>query len=156
MPLARRGAGSVTDRWLRPVSLVPLPYALLMILAPRARLTQRIIAGDRLFLAYAGLYTALLARATRADPWGALGIARLDTAAITRFIGDPDHGLITVWTHMTTSDLFIARWIYRDSLARGAVARLPILAQALFGPLGLLLYLLTRRREPEAAPPPRA
>jgi hypothetical protein len=154
MRLRNRARGSATDRWLRPVSLVPLPYALLMVLAPRARLTQRVMAGDRLFLAYAGVYTALLARATRADPQGALGIMRLDTPAIARFIGDPDRGVITVWTHMTTSDLFIARWIYRDSLARGAVARLPILAQALFGPLGLLLYLLTRRSRPHGVPKP--
>jgi hypothetical protein len=47
---------------------------------------------------------------------------------------------------MTTSDFFIARWIYLDSLKVGKPARLWIFVQAYLGPIGLLGYLLSRRR----------
>ena len=140
----------LADRLLYPVSLVGQPLVLLMLLAPRARFTRRVVGSHLPFLLYGGLYTALVLRSARNDPAVFRRVLRLDLDAITAFMGDRNSGVITVWTHMTTSDLFIARWIYLDSLARGAPARVPILLQFFGGPVGLLLYLLRRGRADDA------
>ena len=136
----------LTDRLLYPVSLLGQPFVLLMVLAPRSRFTRRVVGSNLIFILYGGLYTALALRAIYRNPELVPRVMRLDLDAIARFMGDRDSGVITVWTHMTTSDLFIARWIYLDSLARGKPARLPVLVQFLSGPVGLLGYLLGRGR----------
>jgi hypothetical protein len=130
---------------LRPISVAGWPLVMLMLVAPRAELTRRIMGSTVIFTLLGGVYTALAVRSMLKDPATVKEIVRLEPKAVARYMGDRD-GAITVWTHMTTSDLFIARWIYLDSLERGAPARLFILTQFLAGPVGLLGYLLVGRR----------
>ena len=140
----------LTDRLLYPVSLFGQPLVALMLLAPRARFTRRVVGSNLPFLLYGGLYTLLVMRGALKDPEVFRRIMRLDLDAITQFMGDRDSGVITAWTHMTTSDLFIARWIFLDSLARGKPARLPIVLQFFGGPVGVFVYLLSRRNTDNA------
>ena len=65
-----------------------------------------------------------------------------------------DSALAAGWLHYLAFDLFVGAWIVRDGLARGLhpLLVLPCLPLTfLFGPAGLLLYLLLRlvRRAPE-------
>lgn len=58
-----------------------------------------------------------------------------------------DAALVAGWFHYLAFDLFVGAWIVRDGLGRGLhpLAILPCLPLAfLFGPSGLLLYLLIR------------
>ncbi|MCB0074886.1 MAG: DUF4281 domain-containing protein, partial [Caldilineaceae bacterium] len=51
------------------------------------------------------------------------------------------------WVHFLAFDLFVGRWVYLDSRARGITAWLvsPILFVVLMlGPLGFLLYMAVR------------
>jgi hypothetical protein len=65
-----------------------------------------------------------------------------------------DSALAAGWLHYLAFDLFVGAWIVRDGIARG-IHKLLILPSLpltfLFGPAGLLLYILVRllRRTPE-------
>lgn len=55
--------------------------------------------------------------------------------------------LLAGWLHYLAFDLFVGTWIVRDGVGRGILhlLLLPCLALTfLFGPVGLLVYLLTR------------
>ena len=58
-----------------------------------------------------------------------------------------DSALVAGWFHYLAFDLFVGTWIVRDGLDRGVPALLILLCLPLtflFGPAGLLLYLLLR------------
>ncbi len=141
-----RDESTLGDKWFLPITLLSQPFVLLMLVAPRAQITRRIVESQLFILAYAAVYAALVVRALIKNPRLFLRVMRLDAVAVAEFLGDRDIGMLPAWVHMTTSDMFIARWIYLDSMERNAPARLPILMQYLSGPLGLLGYLLTRRK----------
>ena len=61
-------------------------------------------------------------------------------------LAEPDLATIS-WLHMLPGDLFIGRWIYRDSRQLGMgpwIAGPALLATFTAGPGGLVLYLLAR------------
>jgi hypothetical protein len=138
------------------VNLLPLPFWFLMIALPHWRGTQRVMRGRvvlvPLLAAYAVLVIPrlpeLLAVLVRAAP--------LTLPDVTDLLGRPEGALIA-WVHLLAFDLFVGRWVYRDSRERQISAWLmaPVLLLALlFGPLGLLVYLLVRalfRRPPASA-----
>jgi len=121
------------------------PIWLAMILVPRSRLTRWLVQRASLLFVGLGLaYDALLAS----------GIARSgeivdfrDPDAVRRALSQPGF-FLAGWTHYIAFDLFVGRWIWEDSLARGRRARLALLLTWLAGPAGLSLYLVQRRREP--------
>jgi hypothetical protein len=137
---------NLTQRLLIPTGGLTVPYVLLLVLAPHARLTRRLMQSNALFVLLAGCYTGLFAYTLRRYPGLPGSLLRCDIAALTHFMGDPDGGVMPVWLHMTIADLFLMRWMYNESLAQGRLARLPIIVQFMVGPVGLLLYLLTRRQ----------
>ena len=80
--------------------------------------------------------------------------------AEVRVLFSNDAALAAGWLHYLAFDLFVGAWIARDGLARG-VPRLLILPclplTLMFGPAGLLLYLVIRfalsaRRQPMEMP----
>lgn len=119
------------------------PLWLAMILFPRSRLTGWLVGRANLVLAGLGItYTALLA--------GELvkGGERPDFSdpdALRRALSSPT-AFLAGWTHYLAFDLFVGRWIWESSLARGRTARLPLLLTWWFGPAGLTLELARRRR----------
>lgn len=127
------------------VSFAVQPFLLLMLAAPRAAFTQRMVANNLVFRVLGAVYGALAMYAATRN-WSlkaARAVFGLDFDKITPMMGKPS-GTVTVWTHMTINDFFVARWIYFDSLKSGKPARLWILAQGYLGPIGLLGYLLSR------------
>jgi len=129
-----------------------VPFWLLMVALPHWRLTRRLmelpIAETLLGLVYIVLALTVLPTfiATFTDPTVA-GIAAFMAAPVGVTIG---------WVHFLAFDLFVGRWIYRDSRERGISAWLvaPPLLVFLAGPTGLVLYLPIRaalaRRTPRA------
>ena len=66
-----------------------------------------------------------------------------DLAAL---LSRPEIALVA-WIHFLAFDLFVGRWVFRDSRERAVPAWLAspvLLVTLLLGPLGLLLYLLLR------------
>jgi ABA DEFICIENT 4-like len=128
------------------VNLLPLPFWFLMIVLPHWRGTQRVMRGRLsvmpLLAAYAVLVIPqlpnLLPLFIRPEP--------LRLAELAQLLARPEAALIA-WIHFLAFDLFVGRWAYRDSRERGISAwfMAPVLLLTLlFGPLGLLLYLMLR------------
>jgi Domain of unknown function (DUF4281) len=121
------------------------PLTLLMAFAPESSLTKRLVASNMLMKGYAGVYTALFVRAIIQEPQLFLAAAKLDVDTLVSLTGKRKFAA-AVWAHASTCDLFIARWIYLDSMRHGRVARLPLLLQFVLGPVGMFTYLTVNRR----------
>jgi hypothetical protein len=124
-------------------SLLVAPFWLLMILAPRWRVTERIQRSLVGVLAPTALYAVLvLPRLPELLPV----VARPELGAVAALLGTPA-GTTIAWAHFLAFDLFVGRFIYLDARARGLSAWLvsPLLVLTLLlGPLGLLTYLVVR------------
>lgn len=125
-------------------NLLVMPFWALMIVLPFWRWTQRIIRSPWIAAPAALLYAALVLP----QIGGLLAeLANPQLAQIAALLGTPA-GATIGWVHFLAFDLFVGRWVYLDSRERHLSAWLvsPILFFVLmFGPLGLLLYLLVRR-----------
>lgn len=135
------------------------------------------LAGLLAMLGWLGLLVSLFVRAARPVAWPAaqLAIPAILALAYALLIVDGlggaegggfgsigevralfanDAALAAGWLHYLAFDLFVGSWIARDGLERGVPALLlvPCLVLTfLFGPTGLLLFLLLRllRRRPQ-------
>lgn len=134
-------------------SLLVAPFWLLMVLAPRWRLTERLVRSPWIVAGPVAIYAALvLPRLLALAP----ALARPELPAIAALLGTPA-GATIAWAHFLALDLFAGRWIYLDARERGLSAWLvsPVLvATLMFAPLGLAAYgvaLLARRLPVPAA-----
>lgn len=136
-------------------NLLVLPFWLLMIALPHWRWTKRIMASPLVVVPAALLYAALVV-----PQLGAALPALLNPqlAAISGLLGTPA-GATVGWVHFLAFDLFVGRWAYLDSRARGLSAWViapVLLAVLMLGPLGLLLYLGVRALRGSGAPQPES
>ena len=120
-----------------------MPFWLLMIVLPHWNWTKRIIGSlwivAPLLLAYALL---VLPQALAVLP----ALLNPTIPGIAGLLGTPT-GATIGWIHFLAFDLFVGRWVYLDSRTRQITAWVasPLLFLILmFGPFGLLLYLLVR------------
>lgn len=128
------------DRLFGLTGILVMPFWLLMIFAPRTRLTawaMKYPVGPAL--------PALMYLALVAPRMGALlpALMRPKLPEIMALLGSPA-GATIGWLHFLAFDLFIGRWIYLDAKQRGLSAWLisPVLFVTLmFGPVGMLAYL---------------
>jgi hypothetical protein len=122
-------------------SLLVMPFWLLMVFLPTWRWTQRIIVSPWIAAPAALLYALLIV------PMMAAALPALmnpELANISSLLGTPE-GATVGWIHFLAFDLFVGRWVYLDGRRLGLSAWLvsPILlAVLMFGPLGLLIYLV--------------
>ncbi|MBE0696692.1 MAG: DUF4281 domain-containing protein [Anaerolineaceae bacterium] len=124
-------------------NLLVLPFWLLMIFAPHWQVTKSTLRSLWVILPPALLYTALILPVL---PALMALLANPSLASIASGLGTP-LGATTVWAHLVTFDLFAGRWAYLDSRERRVSAWLAspaLLVILMFGPFGLLLYLLLR------------
>ncbi|AHJ98531.1 ABA4-like family protein [Hymenobacter swuensis] len=136
-----------------PIAL--LGWALLG-LAPRWRLTQRLVLNGALPLVLAGCYSLLIGSHYLGPHAREGGFSTLtDVAALFH---NP-WALLAGWVHYLCFDLCLGIWESRDARRRGVPHLLLVpclLLTFLFGPVGLLLYALVRRfygREEKVAAP---
>lgn len=127
------------------INALVIPAWLLLLLAPRWRTTGLVVHSGIYPLVYGSLYTICLF-ASMFFGQSAEGVGMGSVAAVAALFDHPN-GVIVGWTHYLVFDLFVGAWIGRDALRRDlphlAVAPC-ILASFLFGPVGLLAYMLVR------------
>ncbi|MGW4719647.1 ABA4-like family protein [Nocardia sp. NPDC004260] len=119
------------------------PFWALMILAPGWRRTSAIVTSPLICLPPLLVYAALVV-----PEFGSFAAALVDPelAGLREILGQGS-GAAAAWAHFVAFDLFLGRWIYLDSRARGHTPLLisPLLVLTiLFAPIGVLLYLLIR------------
>jgi hypothetical protein len=129
------------------MSLLVAPLWLAMMLLPRERITQRLVASPLVVLPIALVYVALVVPV--------LGdllppLLRPELATIAALLGE-ERGATIAWAHFLAFDVFVGRWVFLDAQPRLAQRALspwllsPILfAVLMLGPLGLSLYLALR------------
>ncbi len=137
------------------------------------------LAGPLVMAGWAGLILSLFVKAVRPIAWtfaglvvpallalayvlliwagmrGAEGGGYGSIAEIRALFAD-DSALVAGWFHYLAFDLFVGSWIVRDGLERGVpgLLLLPLLPLTLlFGPAGLLLFLILRLAFGERAVP---
>ena len=120
-----------------------------LVLLPRwpALLAAVLYAGIGLLcLAYSVGVIGLLSGAF--DAAGPAGSANFTTIEGVRAIFASDGGVTIGWIHYLAFDLFAGLWVARnaDEIVLSRIVQVPILlATFLFGPFGLLIFLIVRR-----------
>ena len=118
-----------------------LPGWMLLLVAPNARWTHRLVHSGGMSLLLAAAYLALLALRFRAplSAFATLG-------GVAGLFANP-WLLVTGWIHYLCFDLWIGSWITREGYAR----RMPryrlvpcIVLTWVFGPVGLLAFMALR------------
>lgn len=124
-----------------------MPFWLLMIVAPRWRTTERVVRSPAIAVGPALLYAALVLPQLAAL---APRLAHPTLVDVASLLGTPQ-GATIAWAHFLAFDLFVGRWVFLDARARGLSPWMisPLLVLTLlFGPLGLLGYLVLRSESP--------
>ncbi len=134
------------DDLFRLANVIVLPFWLLMLLLPNTGLAKKIMSNNFIFMVMGGLYTGLLVQGISQNPNGIKDVMNPSLDGITKLLSNRQSAF-TGWMHFITFDLFVARWIYFDSLERGKAARFSILLTFLAGPAGLLFYLIFARQK---------
>ena len=125
------------DTLFRIVSAAIVPGWLLLVAAPRSRITERLVSSGLYPLAFAVVYLVLI---VVFYPGAQGGFGSL--AEVGRLFRDP-YLLLAGWIHYLAFDLFVGAWETRDAAGRGVphLALIPCLVLTfLFGPIGLLAY----------------
>ena len=124
-------------------SLLVMPFWFLVIFLPHWQWTKRIMGSLWVVVPMALLY-ALLVVPNMPMLLGDLMNPTL--GAISALLGTPE-GATIGWIHFLAFDLFVGRWAYLDSREGGIPAWLASIALffvLMFGPFGLILYLVIR------------
>lgn len=127
------------------INVSVLPAWVLLIFVPRWKGTE-IVAHSILFPMLLGCFYLACLMAALAFSEVADGADMTTIAGVTALFSHPV-GVLTGWTHYLVFDLFVGAWIGRDAQRRGVshVLVVPSLILTLmFGPVGLLLYLVGR------------
>nr|AGU11756.1 protein of unknown function DUF4281 [uncultured organism] len=118
---------------------------LLLLVAPRWRVTQRLIVSGTWSLGLAVVYTVVILSHYLGGHAGEGGFGSL--AEVAALFRDP-WALLAGWVHYLCFDLAVGAWASRDAQRRGVPHLLlvpTLLLTFLFGPVGFLLYSLVRR-----------
>ncbi|MBI1288326.1 MAG: DUF4281 domain-containing protein [Flavobacteriales bacterium] len=121
-------------------NLSVLPGWLLLILAPKSKLTKVVVHSYLYPLLLGSLYLHLLFSSLGGD-------GGMDTLEHLKVSFSRDEILVLGWVHYLVFDLFIGAWMTRDATKNGIlhIAIIPSLILTLFaGPIGLLSYLIIR------------
>lgn len=125
------------------------PFWILMALRPHATATRRVMITPWPVIALALVYAVLVLPNLGAI----LGtLANPTLSAISTSLATPA-GSLAVWLHVLAFDLIVGRFIWLDGLERGVGAPLRIASLALallIGPIGLLVHLALRPRDPRS------
>jgi len=128
------------------VNVSVMPAWLLLIIFPHWSITKKLVHSMLYPLILGLVYTVGLGVAV----FGGLGSpdGGFTSIADVRALFSTDIGILVGWTHYLVFDLFVGAWEARDARRRRFNHWLLIpclLFTFMFGPLGLLLYLLLRR-----------
>ncbi len=126
-----------------------LPFWILMVLLPSWAASRRVIGSLWSIVPIACAYVALvLPQLTAVLP----DLLSPDPQRQASYFSTPQ-GYLAISAHAVSLDLFVGRWVYLDGYNSGRPAWLmsPVLLLVMFlGPLGLLVYLASRRIRPAA------
>jgi hypothetical protein len=137
------------DQAFQLASTLVMPQWLLMLVAPRWRVTQFLVTSYLIPVLLAVLYAAYLFSGGPID-FGAFGTLE---GVKGLFQTGGDGVVLAGWVHYLAFDLMVGSVVLRDSHERGLAHWLvvvPLVFCFMLGPVGLLLYWLVRLLKTEA------
>lgn len=117
-----------------------------LLFAPRREIVLTVL-RDGAVGALCLLYTALLAHALFLAPGAGDGLDFTTLAGVMTLFAT-EGGTVLGWVHYLAFDLFVGLWVARnsDEIGLSRIVQIPILiATFMFGPFGLLVFLIVRR-----------
>ena len=126
------------------VNTAVLPFWLLLIVAPHAKVTDVLVHSGLVGVVYGVIYIGYLGATMLGDSPEGAGMGSL--ASLQAAFSDP-RAMLAAWVHYLVFDLFVGAWITRDAKRHGIHHVLifsPLVLTLMTGPFGLLLYLLLR------------
>lgn len=122
-----------------------MPAWALLILLPRARITQRLVHSAVYPIMLGLFYTICFAIIL----FGSAGSEEVDFTTISGVsaIFSTPIGVLIGWSHYLAFDLFVGAWIGRDAARRGVshwLAAPAMILSYLLGPIGVLVYFTGR------------
>lgn len=127
------------------INALVLPAWALLVFAPRAKLTNKLVHSALWPLIMGGVYIGFLGAAILFGQ-SAPGTGFSNLQAVTSLFDHPN-GVLTGWSHYLAFDLFVGAWIGRDAARKGLPhwQIVPCLIGAwIFGLVGLFAYFLLR------------
>ena len=122
-------------------NLFVLPFWALMLIAPRWRVTQTVMASDLPFLPLVGVYGYFFALTLNAETAQALSNPTLSLVA--ELFAD-ERAAAAGWAHFLVMDLFVGRWVYWQGQRSSIWARHSVALCLFAGPVGVLSHVVTR------------
>lgn len=118
---------------------------ILLIAAPGAAITSRVISGWWYLVILGAYFGVMLAYGLWHAGWGAtMGAVFPATLSSIHGVFEIPEMTAGSWTHYLADDLFVARWIFLRESDRGYRLSPIFLLCAIATPLGLLAYLATQ------------
>lgn len=127
------------------INALVVPAWALLVFLPAASITRKLVHSGLYPLVFGLVYATSLGAALVfgvSDP----GAGMSSLGAVMSLFDHPN-GIITGWSHFLVFDLFVGAWIARDARRRSIphLIILPALVFSfVFGPIGLLIYMLIR------------
>lgn len=125
----------------RIVNVLPLPIWLVWMAAPRSALSRTLARSTWPWVILATAYLCFVAIAMSS---GGLHPADYGSLEGVMALFDSRWATLAGWTHYVCFDLFVARWIMNDAPAAGYWLTPILFLTLMFGPIGLLCYLVVR------------
>jgi Domain of unknown function (DUF4281) len=127
------------------LNATPLPIWAIWIAAPRSGVARRLAHSQWPWVCLAAVFAVCFAIGLVATEPG----LRPSGASFTSLKGvmalfDAKWGVMAAWAHYLCFDTFVGRWMMNDAPDAGYRLSPILLATALLGPVGLLLFLLLR------------
>ncbi len=124
-------------------NLLVIPFWLIMIVLPRWGWVVWVIRSPWIAAPPALIYAALVLPQVGSL---LLALSQPSLGSVAALLGSPG-GATVGWMHFLAFDLFVGRWVYLDAIERKIhpLVMAPILFFVfMLGPIGLLVYLITR------------
>ncbi|XP_055826976.1 protein ABA DEFICIENT 4, chloroplastic-like isoform X2 [Solanum dulcamara] len=156
--LFQRRSSRVSASWLASSKIVNsvfplgtiavLPFYVFMVVAPKAKLTQKVMESNIPYIVLGLLYSHLLYLSWTPNTLQLLFPA--NTSRIPELAGiakmfSREMTLASAWIHLLTIDLFAARQVYRDGLQNDIETRHSVPLMLLCCPIGLISHFITKK-----------
>ncbi|KAG6412447.1 hypothetical protein SASPL_125126 [Salvia splendens] len=123
-----------------------LPFYTLMVVAPQAELTKKIVGSSLPYMALGALYAYLLYLSWTPDTMRFMFASKYLLPELPGMVKmfSSEMTLASAWIHLLTVDLFAARQVYGDGLQNNIETRHSVLMCLLFCPVGILAHAITK------------
>lgn len=123
-----------------------LPFYTLMVVAPQAEFTKKIVASSLPYMFLGALYGYLLYLSWTPDTIATMFASKYwlpELSGMAKMFSN-EMTMASAWIHLLTVDLFAARQVYSDGVQNNIGTRHSVSLCLLFCPIGILAHVITK------------